>query len=185
MGQQVITKAFLLKALVSLVIIIVGITTGLFLGDLLGITGTANSVPLDLTQLSHDTYLEISQTFPDFAIDNLGGFRSNIDPLIKGKKTLICFVTNGCDPCLQLVKSISEKSILPNDSYQLILLSPDVIYFKENYSFPAYQVTWDFLESQNIIRFPTIIGVDEFQVVKFIHSGFIPQMDAKYIETYL
>ncbi len=185
MKSQQLNKAFFLKSLFSFIIIVFGVTAGLFLGNFFGFTSKVNSMSFEPEKITQDTNLELHQKFPEVQVDDLLDFQSSLTPLLAGKKTLLCFVSNGCDACIQFVNAISDKSILPDNSYQIILLSPDVEFFKKNYSFSAYQVNWDFLESQHINKFPTIMGIDESRAIKFIHTGYIPQLDIDYLKTYL
>jgi len=183
--NKVITKEFILRSIIFVVIIAIGTSLGLFLGNKLGFVGITEGKPLEPKDIIHDTNLIVGQKFPNTQVENLSRNRFNLDFLINGEKTLLCFVSNGCEPCLEFVDEMTENSAYTNSDYKPVLITMDLEFYDENYNFTAYRPMVDFLNAQSIHKYPTLIGIDQNRVIKFIIPGLSSFIDPDFIDKYL
>ncbi|MCK5126275.1 MAG: hypothetical protein KAR42_08455 [candidate division Zixibacteria bacterium] len=182
-----------LKPLFKVILYIIGIAVIMIAGVKTGVTIASNTSILDSlrpntispSDLLNKTSFSIGESLPVISASNSIGKTVNIDSLLNGYSTIIGFVSEGCDPCKVFVEAMLRESILKDDNCQLILLSSDPGYFTENYSIPSYYISNEFLESNLINGFPTIVGVNNNGIMVFISSGYIPLINSRFLSNHM
>ncbi len=179
--QSIVSKSFLIKSFVSIVVIIIGVTAGLFIATNFGIVKWVHAKTLSPEDIKNNTTLHLGESFPKCEVFDEQNNSVDIESLIQGKKTFIGVVSNGCEACMDLMNALGNNRMVP-DGFQLILLSSEPKYFYENYDYQVYRIPYEFLIKYSIDSYPTIFTTNEDGTLKIICSGYTDLLNKKFIE---
>lgn len=131
------------------------------------------------------TALKAGDRFPYMVLADSDNRIIELDSLLSLKNSLIAVISPGCEPCLTFVKTAITGRVLPNNKYQIIMLSRDAEYFSDNYNVDAYYVFQETLDEYSIRAFPTLIGVDSSKIIRFVSTGYGGAIDSTLLMKYL
>jgi thiol-disulfide isomerase/thioredoxin len=169
----------ILELAILFVVVAGGIITGVLISGKLGLAGRFAG---NASNLPNQTNLKIEDPFPVVSVSDDEGKMLDFGAVMSGRKTIVGIVSSGCDACLALADALVEDSALERKGIQTVLLSPEPEFFRDNYRFPTFQVSWEFLEEQAIRGFPTIVGVDEHGRITFVSTGYSNQLTSSFLE---
>lgn len=176
-----INKSFITKSLISLVVIVIGVISGLYIAIDFGLVKWIQAQTLTPEDIVNNTNLKIDDEFPQCKVTDKNGTSYDITSLIEGKKSIVAIVSNGCEACLDLMYALDNNKIVPDD-YQLILLSSDPEYFFQEYNYNTYKVPYEFLLNNSLEAYPTILVTSKIGKLRIICSGYTSLMSKKFIE---
>ncbi len=184
-----ITNKVVLKALlfiVGLIIIsILGITSGVIIASNTTVFDSFRPNTISPSDLVNKSNFTSGDAFPSLDVTNIYGQSTNIDSLLYNRRTVIGFVSEGCDPCQIFVQSMIEEGISSGNDIQLLLFTSDPEYYTETYSVKAFYISEDFINQYAINGFPTIVGVGRKGNISFVSSGYIPMINSSFISQHL
>jgi hypothetical protein len=150
----------------------------------------------DLTPktLPNQTSMKTGELVPDLAIRSLDGRDLTLRDIAQGKKTLIAVVMPGCGPCKKLLAQWQNNKIADGDNgRQVVLLAAgsrekrdmgELTAFADKY--PIYFCDVATLDDVcGISSFPSILGVGGDNVITFVASSYVYQLDSKFFDKYL
>ncbi|MCB2229614.1 thioredoxin family protein [bacterium] len=179
------SPAVLLQGVALFVLIAGGIVTGLYIADKLGITGSVMASSLTAGDLQNKSRFAVGERLPDLQLTDRIDQPVSMDKLLHGQKTLLAFVSNGCGACEQFTARFERPNALPDDSYQVVLVSSAPEYFFENSPLPSYRVPQSVLDEYEVFGMPTLVGIDDEGTMKFVSTGYAPAMDGSFLESAL
>lgn len=186
-------KRFLLMAVVTTVVLVVGVGAGTYLGF------ATSGVKIGTTPkeyLQNNSYLKLGDSFPDYEMTNIDtGVRTTVSSLYRSGPIVMVFVEPGCNACNLLSdawKGSLLKEIDRNIQVAIVYDSEAV----ENEQTHDFLYDWprasrlssnrsSQLDIDGIFATPTIVGLDENGSVQFISTGFDVRVDANFINHYL
>jgi hypothetical protein len=175
---------FLLKAGILFIVIVGGVVVGFLIAGHLNRRGVAGEFELGSAGLLNRTALKVGDVFPEV---NVGDGQNDTIPLMPelgGRKAILCFVSRGCEPCVDLVSFLKENG-LPAPSRSRVVLLAAGIQGYESGDFDCFLVDRPTIDELGIRMFPTVIGVDPEGRVAFVSSGFSRALTAPIIEEHL
>lgn len=175
----------IVQAVVLFVLIAGGIVAGLYIAGQLGITGKVSAASFSVNDLRNLSRLQIGTQVPDLHLTDSNGDAVSTASVLKGRKTLLAFVSNGCDACAQFTSRYERPSALPDGNYQVVLVSMTPEYFFESSPLTTYRVPESVIEDYEVFGMPTLVGVDEHGVTRFVSTGYMPLIDADFLRASL
>lgn len=179
------SPAILLQGIALFVLIAGGIVTGLYIAGKMGITGSVMASSLTAEDLQNKSKFEVGKRLPDLQLTDRSDQPVSTDDVLRGQKTLLAFVSNGCGACQQFTARFERPNALPDDSYQVVLVSSAPEFFFENSPLPSYRVPQSILDEYEVFGMPTLIGIDAEGTMKFVSTGYAPAMDGSFFESAL
>lgn len=183
-------KLFVLKAIVALVVILVGVGGGIFIGSTMTGQEFGSLSPEDLP---NNSLFEIGEVFPNYKFtesDSDNDFEIRNFTNNKGR-TLLIIVSPTCEPChvfadfwnKKIIDKIDEdvNILLVFDSSEVETSNPDEKPLTLNRSIAVTTNRFEQSRSDRLLGTPTIVGLDSDCRIKFISSGFSPALDAEFI----
>ncbi len=173
----------------TIISIILGVFVVAFLGVISGnwIAGQGN-VSADQGDLFRKYYsrlgiLKKGMAVPPVEVVDRGGNARALTDITVGKKTIILFISVGCDAC---TNTIEDWSNLPGEfppDLQIIGINngdcaPDEKFITHaGKVYPLYRDTaYALALKYNIDQFPSILGVDEDGQITFLGAGVYPEL---------
>jgi hypothetical protein len=175
---------FALKAIALFVVIAGGVTTGFLVANRISSRGHAQVFDGTLSDLLNQTTLAVGDTLPDFAVRDGRDSTLALAPIVRGHKTILAFVSRGCEPCEDLVEFLTERDIAKKGPCKVVLLAAGV----QGYEAPGYdvfRVDRPTIDELRVRIFPTVIGLHSDGKIAFVSSGFSRLMTAPVIDKYL
>lgn len=126
----------------------------------------------------------VGDQFPEEKYVDREGNAGNFADLLRGKKTVVLFVSLGCEPCDNLLEAwhedmsgrlitgtqsvicLASSTVVP-EKYKTLCDSLNIVFFD-------YQ-RW--LSDYSMSDFPTLIGVGDGNTITDIQFGFVGQLD--------
>jgi len=179
-------KSVYTKILVSAILVFIGITSGIYVGNALVDKQPASQAEAPQPSANEPfVTFDAGDLFPPEEYTDLSGHTGNFSDLIDGRPTIFIFVTMQCGPCIDLLqfwKMRMQERLRPGVQV-VVCVKHDVTSVP-----PEYE---GLLEGVRVVRYddalwkrkyhldfwPTIAGVDGSGFVQHVQSGF-----AKYIE---
>lgn len=166
---------------VIFVVMTAGVAAGIYLATRFGFVTWAKRVTLKATELNNSTSLRLGDRFPSFQVTGADGETVEVSQLTGGKRTILAFVSNGCEACDEFLAAARSGQIVPEHS-QMILLTMEPEHFSSMYTYPSYGIDQGFLDQHSIYTSPTIIGLDKSGDMKVICSGFTELLSRDFME---
>jgi thiol-disulfide isomerase/thioredoxin len=172
----------LFDALILFVVISGGVVAGLFVASRAGLASFGQGHDPSIDKLPNSSLLSVGKEFAPPEIVDDKNRPISLQSALRHKKTLIGIVSEGCDACRAFVEAFAADDNRLDGNYQVILLSNTPEYFRDSWDLATYAVSMDFLLEEQIHAFPTLVAVDENAVVRWVSSGFIPQINAEFVK---
>jgi hypothetical protein len=169
----------ILELAILFVVVAGGIVTGVLISGKLGLAGRFAT---NASDLPNQTNLKIEDPFPVVSVLDDEGEALDLGAVLSGRKTIVGIVSSGCDACLALADALVEDSALERKGIQTVFLSPEPEFFRDNYRFTTFQVSWEFLDEQSIRGFPTVVGINELGRIGFVSTGYSNQLTSEFLE---
>lgn len=182
---------FVLKAIVSALVIFAGVAGGIYTG--LALRGTARVNPEGLL---NSTYLSIGERFPDYELwDTDAGENKNISDVVRDAPAVLLFLSQQCGACRTMLTHW-QKRVIPTlrQDIRIILIYDDVKPpSDESLVYPdivrrAIVATTNRTEQRDddgIVGTPTLVALDNHMTIRFIVSGFDRQIDSEFMGRHL
>jgi hypothetical protein len=190
--ERRIAKAAYGKAVVTMILVFIGASSGVYIGTRWA--ADANRMRDEPAQLLTDPAGIIDSMAVSFTAGDLfplvdysthDGDSGNFEDLLKGKKSLIMFVTLGCDPCHELLQLMQVELVdraLPGVQFIVCLAdSPNGIPPEYKGLFSGMHVLicdahyWSEVYDMHV--FPSIVAVDRSGFVTHVQFGFLGFLD--------
>lgn len=184
-GARADWKSFAAKVVVVFVVVVGGTITGFYASSKLGLAGRARSESLSPGDLINKTDINIGDGFPNMLVTGEDNVIRPLDSLLKGRASLVGFVSDGCEPCEIFTTSLEDSGHLDGDRYQVILLSVAPGYPISDSRVQVFTAPADGLESIGVYTFPTIVGVSRDGRIRFVSSGYTPALLGEFLERHL
>ena len=114
---------FLLKAIVLFVVIAGGVAAGFLIANHLSRRGIAGGFALELSDLPNQTGLAVGDIFPDITVRDEQDSVLVLTPLVRDSKTVLGFVSKGCEPCDELRKFLCGHDAVSAGRCRVVLLA--------------------------------------------------------------
>jgi peroxiredoxin len=121
---------------------------------------------------------KLSRHFPSVLLKDLEGKVVPTDLILEGKRTVVMFISPTCSPCAKEIEKWKPLMTDLEPGYQVIGISPDPAaelsyYAKEQQiNFPVYSdPSGALVDYFSLSTYPTLIGVTEQRIVKYIRPG--------------
>lgn len=187
-------KKFLIKSLISLVVILGGVGGGIYIGS--AFTGKKIGL-ITPEDLPNSSLLEIGETFPDYVLTDLAtGNAFNIRDFTNDQgRTILMIVSPTCEPCHVLVDFWNKKIepqiekdvnvLIVFDSLETTVtdLAEKPLVFRRSNSVSTNR--FEQTKTDRMQGTPTIVGLDASCRIKFISSGFSHDLNARFINKFL
>jgi len=162
--------SFAIKALTLFLVIVGGLVTGAFVTDKLGLTDLLLTRPVSAENFRNESLIKVDERCPDFDVIIADDDRRPLAQVLRGRETLIAFLSNGCDPCHRFLDYLKRDD--PENKLNVIGLSldPEALYNSTN--IPLYEVDGETLTQLDVFAFPTIVKIDAEGRVVYVSSGF-------------
>jgi thiol-disulfide isomerase/thioredoxin len=105
--------------------------------------------------------------------------------MLRGKKTILGFVSDGCEPCEYLADFLDSAGVAQSGDCQVILLTEDPEYFNTHWDFNTFRPAHEDLDRLGIGSFPTVMGIDRDGTILFVLSGYSRAVIASLLDKYL
>lgn len=183
-GKNTGFGGFLLRAIVLFVVIAGGVATGFLIARHLSRSdgGMFHFEPSDLL---NRTELAIGDPLPTISVFDQRDSLLALGPLPRGQKVILAFISEGCEPCEDLLSFLEEREVTPGSGCRVILLSLGSGGCDEKAGFETFRIKRDVLDELNIRIFPTVVGFGTDGKIAFVSSGFSRVMTGYVIKGYL
>ncbi len=178
-------RDFIIKAVILMIVIAAGIFAGIFVSVKSGLTGQRAKDMTEVKSLPNATALEIGIHFPYLEVTDSTGLKVSLAELFKEKKTILAFVSSASEPCREFVQMIENLECFRKGRCRVILLYNGEKYFSSKERIVRFGLEQSLLREMRINTFPTIVGVDQEGVIKFVSAGFLRQLNDDFIDKYL
>lgn len=176
---------FLLKALVLFVVIAGGVALGYVVAARFGVSDRAQNFDIEDPDMFNKTLLRTGEKLPSLEAW-IEGDSSLVLPLVQhDRKTILAFVSGGCEPCEYVVTLLDSVDAARSSSLHIILLAEEPEDFYYDTAFDLFRVDPERVSEFGIQAFPTVIGVDEDGTISFVSSGFSRTILNSLIDRYL
>ena len=139
----------------------------------------SDSVPATLT---NKTRLEVGDEFPDLPVTDEDGHLVHLGRLLRDRRTILSFVSEGCEPCEDLLLFLQELDTGRIAVDQMILLAMDIESRSDAGGFELYQIDRRTLTGLGVDMFPTLVGIEKSGEISFVSSGFSRSLVDRVIE---
>lgn len=187
-------RNFIVKAIIASVLIFLGVGGGIYVGTALSNRGT----PLGISpgMLTNSSYLKRNEKFPDYKLTEYKSENEvSITTLTRESPTLLFFLSTSCDACYQLA-SFVRNAVAGNlhDDIQIVLIFDvgdltDSTYYPDSLIIPNARTFITERRAQiledGLNVMPSVVGLDNENVIKFIMSGYNRMINADFINRYL
>lgn len=177
---RLITQGVLLT-----VIIAIGVFCGIYAATATGIADRVGWRSITPGTMDNQSRLRLNELWPLITVTDLADRPVTFDTVLSGRKTVIGFVSQGCEACRIFAEQFGKVHQESGGAFQLVLLSPNAEFFAATYGCRAYRITDDLLSQYAIGIFPTIVGIGDDGVIKFVSSGYPPKLNAAFVKKYL
>jgi len=160
------------KGLVLFVIITAGIFAGFWISVKSGLTETLAGGGEDYQSNVPETNVHEGDLFPEFSAADDSGSMVSVAAHLKGKTTIVGFVSDGCEPCLRFAGAVSQWEAVKSGAVEVVLLTESPDMFREQSKFTVFESHFKIHEALAINVFPTIFVVDPDGVVQQVAVGF-------------
>lgn len=175
-------KEYLLKSILFFVIVVAGIYVGFLLIVNTGLANRLNNHSISQNDTGNQTILEIGDHFPPIGLYDVDENLNELVDSLKGHKTLLGIVSEGCDPCINFAEYVNKSQLYGKGNYQAIFWTAEVEYFSENYHITTFKLTPSMSNALEVNLYPTIIALDENLIIKFISSGYRRNFNDEYVK---
>jgi len=168
-------KSFIIKAVIICVTIALGIYFGMFISVKTGLTNGGGQPSLTPDNMRNTTNLEIGDQLPPIEISDIDGNPVMLNDLLRGHKTILAFVSDGCEPCHDFIADIISGETGEAEPDQVVLLSGKPEAFTETGDLPIYRISHEVMTAFEIHSMPTIIGIDgmkDHNIIKVVTTGY-------------
>ena len=183
-------RHFIAKAIIACVLIFVGVGGGVYVGTALSNSGIIGSNSAGV--LTNTSYLEIGDTFPDYAVvDYETGQELSISVISNQKPTLLLFVSSACGACMTMAAYMRDKIIDDLDrEIQIVMIYnlEELEYMEDNsilLNIPGSRIVGtnrhEQIQQDGIYVTPTLVALDSESEIKFIMTGFSRKLNAQII----
>lgn len=183
-------RHFLGKAIIASVLIFVGVGSGVYVGTVLSNNGIIGGNSAGV--LTNSSYLEIGDTFPDYAVvDYETGQELSISVISNQKPTLLLFVSSACGACMTMAAYMRDKIIDGLDrEIQIVMIydSDELEYLEDNsilLNIPGSKTLGtnrhEQIQQDGIYVTPTLVALDTSGKIKFVMTGFSKNLNAEII----
>lgn len=181
MGENpgISVKAAVLYGLAIIVVAFIGVVLGSWFVEWKQSRNLPAAVGLDEWQSINRSLLKEGDPFP---VEELLDMDSNVvttDSVIPGKKTLVLFLSPGCEPCAMAIEAWKKSVDTAPEDLALIGIAAgdlaDVRAYRDQHEipFPVYCDSYMLYAQQyEITAFPTLIGLNEAGQVKLVWHGY-------------
>ena len=175
---------FLLKAAVLFVVITGGVVAGFVIANHLSKRNVAGGFDIGASGLLNQTSVAVGDTLPDISVRDERDSTLALAPVVEGRKAILGFVSNGCEPCDDLLEFLEERKVREAGRCLVVLLAAGIQgYQAEGYN--VFRVDRPTIDQLKIRIFPTVIGMEPDGTVAFVSSGFSRLMTAPVIDKHL
>jgi thiol-disulfide isomerase/thioredoxin len=176
---------FLLKALVLFVVIAGGVIAGIYAAVELGLTNREQSYDFDASDLVNRTQLKLGDRFPSLTVYDDRDSALDLRSMLRGQKTIIGFVSDGCEPCEYLADYLDSAGVDHSQDCRVILLTEEPEYFNTHRDFNTFRPAHEDLDKLGIGSFPTVVGIGRDGTILFVLSGYSRAVIASLLDKYL
>ncbi len=179
-GSSVVRS--LARCVVLFVIVVSGVWTGFFVSVKSGLTERLSSSLNASSTLPNSTTIRTGQIFPpNIPGVNMSEFEG-LDSLLSKKKTIVAFVSTGCNTCEMFLNFLSNSEAVRSGEYNVQLYSADPEQFTSKFPFPCMHLRGETEVALALRVFPTIVGVDKNGRVRFVSVGFRRELDEQFLK---
>lgn len=175
---------YVLKAAVLFVVIAGGVAAGFLIANHLVNRQAARGFDFKPSDLLNQSALAIGDTLPDITVCDECDSTLALVPVVSGCKTILGFVSRGCEPCDELVEFLKERHLPQSGRCQVVLLAAGIQGYDAQ-DFDIYRVSRPTIDTLQIRIFPTVIGLNPDGRVTFVSSGFSRVMTGPVIDKHL
>ena len=176
--------AFLLKALVLFVVITAGVAIGFLIASHISKRDVAGQFDTQIADALNQTSLAVGDSLPDINVRDEGDSTLALTSLVRGRKAILAFVSEGCEPCGELLEFLKERCNRGKGRCEVVVLAVGVQGY-EAQGFDVFSVDRPTTDELRINIFPTAIGLNPDGTIAFVSSGFSPLMTTPLIERHL
>jgi hypothetical protein len=161
-----------------------GVAAGFLIANHLSRRGIAGGPALEPSDLPNQISLAVGDSFPDLTVRDGEDSLLALGPFILDCKTVLGFVSKGCEPCDELRKYLQGHDAVRTGACKVVLLAVGVQGYDAG-GFDVYRVDRPTIDELEIHIFPTVIGLTPGGKIVFVSSGFSRVMTAPAIGKYL
>lgn len=185
--------SFSAKAFVAGIVIFGGIAGGIYTGTALSGGGSGSPSP---ESLSNNSYLNIGETFPDYALSNQAlNLETSISRITANGPALLVFVGAGCGACRTMAAIWKKREIVGlRDDIKIVLIYDSEELMREQEAGELLDIPGALTlgsdrgsqrDDDGILSTPTFIAIDENREIQFVVSGFRRDLGSKYVNEHL
>lgn len=163
------------------VVITAGVAVGFLIANHLSKRDVAGRFDIQASDVLNQTSLVVGDSLPDIKVRDEGDSTLTLKSLVRGRKAILGFVSEGCDLCQELVEFLDEHS---TDRCRVVILAVGTEVYQAG-SFDIFRVDRPDTDRLKINIFPAVIGLNPDGKIAFVSSGFSPLMTTPLIERHL